>query len=238
MIGSSLHQDDLDQNTLLNDSGIVGSENIANDVAENIDSQRGDTTEQKSELLTELQESNKAMKIEIDKLTKIAGTSQAQYISLKSEFDAYIKRIDFEKKEIKLIELKKIVSKFSKLLEQLRLFLSHLDETLGSHEQIKGFQLIYESFINQELSQMGVFQIQSLGLLPDPELHEVLMLQPVDDNILRGLLDRGIKLDGEKETYTIQELSGHCIQELEVGYYYFDGEKKIVIKPSKVVVGE
>jgi len=238
MIGSSLHQDDLDQNTLLNDSGIVWSENIANDVAENIDSQRGDTTEQKSELLTELQESNKAMKIEIDKLTKIAGTSQAQYISLKSEFDAYIKRIDFEKKEIKLIELKKIVSKFSKLLEQLRLFLSHLDETLWSHEQIKWFQLIYESFINQELSQMGVFQIQSLWLLPDPELHEVLMLQPVDDNILRGLLDRGIKLDGEKETYTIQELSWHCIQELEVWYYYFDGEKKIVIKPSKVVVGE
>jgi molecular chaperone GrpE (heat shock protein) len=147
------------------------------------------------------------MKREIEKLTKIAGTSQVQYLSLKNEFDAYIARIDGEKKEIKLSELKKIVSKFSKLLEQIRLFLSHLDKNLVDNEQIKGLQLIYESFLAQELSQMGIFQIQSLGFTPDTDLHEILMVKPVTQETLDQLLEREIKLDGEKEIYSLEELN-------------------------------
>jgi molecular chaperone GrpE (heat shock protein) len=105
------------------------------ELAHNIDSEFDNN--KKVDLIKELKESNIAMKTEIDKLTKIAATSQSQYVSLKNEFDSYINRIDIEKKEIKLSELKKIVSKFSKLLEQLRLFLSHLDTNLVGDEQVK-----------------------------------------------------------------------------------------------------
>ncbi|MBP7007162.1 hypothetical protein KBB05_00085 [Patescibacteria group bacterium] len=49
------------------------------------------------------------MQQELDKITTIAATSQSQYITLKSEFDSYIRRIDSEKREIKVGELKKIV---------------------------------------------------------------------------------------------------------------------------------
>ncbi|MFA7285063.1 MAG: nucleotide exchange factor GrpE [Candidatus Absconditabacterales bacterium] len=192
----------------------------------------------KNELINQLKDSNESMKAELEKITRIATTSQSQYISLKYEFDSYIKRIDTEKKEIKLAELKKIVNKFSKLLEQLRLFFQSSSNDFLGQEEIKGLQLIYESFLGQELAQMGVFQIQSLGLVPDSELHEVLMIQEATQDDLEKLQEHNIQLDGDKQEYTLTELSGHIIGELEVGYYYFDGEKKVVIKPSKVLVAQ
>lgn len=211
---------------------------VTHDVAWNIENGLQSDTFQKNELLNELQESNKAMKIEIEKLTKIAATSQTQYIALKNEFDHFVKRVDNEKKEIKIQELTKIVKKFSKLLEQFRLFLSHLDNNLSENAQIQWLQLIYESFISQELTQMWIFQIESLWFIPDSNLHEVLMIQAVSDTEYKNLLEHNIKLNWEKEVYSIDELTWHIISELEVWYYYFDGEKKIVIKPSKVIVAE
>lgn len=208
------------------------------DVAWNFENELSSNELQKNELLAELHESNKAMKSEIEKLTKIAATSQSQYISLKNEFDSYVRRIDWEKKEIKIIELKKIVSKFAKLLEQFRLFLTHLDNNLKENNQVQWLQLIYESFLGQELAQMWIFQIESLWLVPNSDLHEVLMVQAATEKELQTLIETNIKLDWEKEHYSIEELKWHIISEFEVWYYYFDGEKKIVIKPSKVMVAE
>jgi len=192
----------------------------------------------KNELISQLQDSNRSMQQELDKITTIAATSQSQYIVLKSEFDSYIRRIDSEKREIKVGELKKIVWKFSKLLEQIRLLLSHLTTHWWDSDNIKWLQLIYDSFIGQELAQLGVFQIQSLWLLPDSELHEVLMVQQATDDDLKNLQEHNIKLNGDQENYTLDQLTWHCIQELEVWYYYLEWEKRIVIKPSKVVVAQ
>ncbi len=228
--------EELNQEELNNESKtpeISKSQDIENNLDSELNIKNG-----KNELLQELQESNAAMKAEIEKITKIAATSQSQYITLKNEFDSYIRRIDSEKKEIKIAELQKIVGKFSKLLEQIRLFLSHLDQNLIENEQIKGLQLIYESFIKQELSQMGVFQIESLGLIPNPELHEILLIQAATEEDIKNLESQNIIINGKKENFTLEDLKGVIISELEVGYYYSDGEKRVIIKPSKVVVGE
>lgn len=91
----------------------------------------------KNELISQLKGSNEAMKNELDKITRIATTSQSQYLSLKYEFDSFVKRLDTEKKEIKLQELKKVVLKFTKLLEQLRLFFQSLSTDFRSQEEIK-----------------------------------------------------------------------------------------------------
>lgn len=79
-------------------------------------------------------------------------------------------------------------------------------------------------------------QIVSLGYSPDPELHEVFMIQEATQADMDYLKDNNIKLDGDRVDYAIGDIHGKIIREFEVGYYYFDGEKKIVIKPSKVVV--
>lgn len=225
------------QTTSQNDT-ITPTWSSQDDVAQNIEWGLVDDDLKKKELLSQLQESNISMKQELNKISIIASTSQSQYITLKSEFDSYIRRIDNEKREIKLGELKKILGKFSKLLEQIRLLLSHISTHWNTEGDISWLQLIYDSFIGQELSQLGVFQIQSLGLTPDPDLHEVLMVQPATNDDLIRLQEYNIKLNGEQEQYTLDELTGHCIQELEVWYYYLEWEKRVVIKPSKVVIAQ
>ncbi len=233
---TNIHNEELNQEELNNESK-TPEISKSQDIESNFDSELN-IKNGKNELLQELQESNAAMKAEIEKITKIAATSQSQYITLKNEFDSYIRRIDSEKKEIKIAELQKIVGKFSKLLEQIRLFLSHLDQNLIENEQIKGLQLIYGSFIKQELSQMGVFQIESLGLIPNPEFHEILLIQASTEEDIKNLESQSIVINGKKENFTLEDLKGIIISELEVGYYYSDGEKRVIIKPSKVVVGE
>lgn len=219
-------------------SDISSAPSSSNDLAQSIEWGFEEDEKTKIELISQLQESNASMKQELDKLTTIAATSQSQYITLKSEFDSYIRRIDTEKREIKIGELKKIVGKFSKLLEQIRLLLLHISSHWSNNENLAWLQLIYDSFIGQELAQLGVFQIQSLWLLPDSDLHEVLMIQQATVEDLTRLQEHNIKLNWDQEQYTLDELTGHCIQELEVWYYYLEWEKRIVIKPSKVVVAQ
>lgn len=55
----------------------------------------------------------------------------------KTELDSVMRKLEIERKESKYIELKKIVAKFHKLLEGIRMFLSHLDRDLAESEQIK-----------------------------------------------------------------------------------------------------
>lgn len=64
------------------------------------------------------------------------------------------------------------------------------------------------------------------------------MIQEATQEDLIRLQEYNIQLDGERQEYTLADLPGHIIGELEVGYYYFDGEKKVVIKPSKVIVAQ
>ena len=55
---------------------------------------------------------------------------------------------------------------------------------------------------------------------------------------IKNLESQSIVINGKKENFTLEDLKGIIISELEVGYYYSDGEKRVIIKPSKVVVGE
>jgi UDP-N-acetylmuramyl pentapeptide synthase len=91
--------EELNQEELNNESKtpeISKSQDIENNLDSELNIKNG-----KNELLQELQESNAAMKAEIEKITKIAATSQSQYITLKNEFDSYIRRIDSEKKRLR-----------------------------------------------------------------------------------------------------------------------------------------
>lgn len=172
---------------------------------------------------------NEKLKSDLDKITRFSA-------AIKTEFDAVVRKFDIERKENKYLELTKIVAKFQKLLEGIRMFFLHIDNDLANNEQIKWLKLIYEWFINQELSNMWVHQIVSLWLSPDTELHEVLMVQDATDEDLQFLQEYGISLDWDKKDYNLSDLHGKIIKELEVWYYYLDGEKKYIIKPSKVIV--
>ncbi len=172
---------------------------------------------------------NQQLKSDLDKITRFSA-------AIKTEFDTAVRKFEIERKENKYLELSKIVAKFQKLLEGIRMFFLHLDDDLSKNEQIKWLKLTYEWFIAQELANMWVYPIVSLWLSPDTSLHEVLMVQDATDDDLNYLHTNNILLDWEKKNYNLWDLHGKIIKEFEVWYYYFDGEKKITIKPSKVVV--
>lgn len=185
--------------------------------------------EQSKQSIKDILWENEKLKSDLDKVTRFSA-------AIKTEFDTVVRKFEIERKENRYLEISKIVAKFQKLLEGMRMFLLHLDDDLAENEQIKWLKIIYESFISQELASMWVHPIVSLWYTPDAELHEVLMLQDPTDQDMIFLQDNNISLDGEKADYNLDDLHGKIIKELEVGYYYFDGEKKVVIKPSKVIV--
>lgn len=65
------------------------------------------------------------------------------------------------------------------------------------------------------LSEMGIKPIDSIGLEPNPQFHEPVSMQSVED----------------------ENFKGKIIQEFEQGFVFKNGEEIIVINPAKVVVG-
>ena len=78
----------------------------------------------------------------------------------------------------------------------------------------KGLVMMQEGFY-RVLGEMGIEAIESLGLEPNPQFHEPVSMQPVNDEALKGKI----------------------VQEFEQGFVYKEGEDVIVLNPAKVVVG-
>lgn len=165
----------------------------------------------------------------IKTLTSVAATSQSQYLSLRSEFDAAQRMRDIEKWRDKVSAIIAVARKFVVLLEHMRQFLAHLSPELEDNGLIKWLKLIYTSFIDKTLAEFGIKQIESLGLTPDAELHEIVMMDTTNESdieILNGL------------DHEWSDFSGRIIREFEIGYYYMDGETRHIINAAKVVVGQ
>jgi len=132
-----------------------------------------------------------------------------------------------EKSRDKVSAIIAVAKKFTVLLEQMRQFLAHLSPELTENDLIKGFDLSYQKFIDGVLAEYGIKQIESLGLTPDTELHEVVMIDTTTESDITILNELG---------HEGTDFAGSIIREFEVGYYYMDGETRHVIKPSSVVV--
>jgi molecular chaperone GrpE (heat shock protein) len=115
------------------------------------------------------------------------------------------------------------------LTEYMRQFLAHLTPDLKENDLIKWLQLSYDKFIGTELAGYGIKQIDSLGLTPDSELHEVVMMDTVTESDIILLNSLG---------HEWSDFAGRIIREFEVGYYYMDSETRHIIKAAKVVVGQ
>ncbi len=183
------------------------------------------TLEQKyAESLDEL----KKLQDQIKTLTSVAATSQSQYLSLKAEFESAQRMRSLEKARDKVSAIIAVAKKFVILTEYMRQFLVHLTPELKEHDLIKWLQLSYDKFIGTELAGYGIKQIESLGLAPDSELHEVVMIDTATESDISILNSLG---------HEWSDFAGRIIREFEVGYYYMDGETRHIIKAAKVVVG-
>lgn len=145
---------------------------------------------------------------------EIAKNSQIAYLHLKADFDILQRQTDQKIENANRDAKIKIVKKLIPQLENLRKSLLNLNDEQKESTMGKGLLMMQEGFY-KVLGEMGIEPIASMGLEPNPQFHEPVSMQPVNDEALKGKI----------------------VQEFEQGFVYKEGEEVIVLNPAKVVVG-
>ena len=163
-----------------------------------------------SPILTNIAELEKALQ----EKEEIAKNSQIAYLHLKADFDILQRQTDQKIENANRDAKIKIVKKLIPQLENLRKSLLNLNDEQKEGTMGKGLLMMQEGFY-KVLGEMGIEPIASMGLEPNPQFHEPVSMQPVNDEALKGKI----------------------VQEFEQGFVYKEGEEVIVLNPAKVVVG-
>lgn len=153
--------------------------------------------------------------VKVKELEEIAKKAQYDYVMLKSEFDAFIKRVQSDENEAKLQQFSDLLEKILPIVDQLGQTIDHIPEDLRGNKRVDGVALMYESALNT-LQQLSVTRIKTVGETPDVELHDPLGVEPTNDEAMKGKI----------------------IKEYSPGYIYEKGDVKKVIKAAKVIVGQ
>ena len=163
-----------------------------------------------SPLIAKIAELEKALQ----EKEEIAKNSQIAYLHLKADFDILQRQTDQKIENANRDAKIKIVKKLIPQLENLRKSMLNLSDEQKESTMGKGLLMMQEGFY-KVLSEMGIEPIASMGLEPNPQFHEPVSMQPVNDEALKDKI----------------------VQEFEQGFVYKEGEEVIVLNPAKVVVG-
>ena len=163
-----------------------------------------------SPLIAKIAELEKALQ----EKEEIAKNSQIAYLHLKADFDILQRQTDQKIENANRDAKIKIVKKLIPQLENLRKSLLNLNDKQKEGTMGKGLLMMQEGFY-KVLGEMGIEPIASMGLEPNPQFHEPVSMQLVNDEALKGKI----------------------VQEFEQGFVYKEGEEVIVLNPAKVVVG-
>ena len=163
-----------------------------------------------SPLIAKIAELEKALQ----EKEEIAKNSQIAYLHLKADFDILQRQTDQKIENANRDAKIKIVKKLIPQLENLRKSMLNLSDEQKESSMGKGLVMMQEGFY-KVLGEMGIEAIESLELEPNPQFHEPVSMQPVNDEALKGKI----------------------VQEFEQWFVYKQGEEVIVLNPAKVVVG-
>ena len=163
-----------------------------------------------SPLIAKIAELEKALQ----EKEEIAKNSQIAYLHLKADFDILQRQTDQKIENANRDAKIKIVKKLIPQLENLRKSMLNLSDKQKESTMGRGLLMMQEGFY-KVLSEMGIEPIASIGLEPNPQFHEPVSMQLVNDEALKGKI----------------------VQEFEQGFVYKEGEEVIVLNPAKVVVG-
>lgn len=136
---------------------------------------------------------------------------EEQNLRIRAEFTNYKRRVEREQLEFAEYIKGEILAKLLPILDDFKMMFKK--SLAGANEQsiLEGARLIYENF-NQILEKEGLERMRVLGEKFDPQLHEALMMRPIDN-----------KEEHEK-----------IIEVFQDGFKY----KNRLLRPSKVIVGK
>ncbi len=154
------------------------------------------------------------LQAELAEKEEITKRSQIDYLNLKTDFEFLQRHTEQKLQNAEKDATIKVIKKIIPTIENLRKSLLNLSEQQLASPTGQGVQMIYKSLI-QNLADFHIFPIEAIGLEPDSNLHEPVATQPVNN----------------------KKQQGKIINEFEQGFYYQKDAEKILIHPSKVVVG-
>lgn len=155
----------------------------------------------------------KELENQLQEKDEIAKNSQINYLHLKADFDILQRqtqqKIDNAERDAEI----KVVKELLPFVENLRKSLLNLTDDQKESSIWEGLRMMYDNFI-KSLEKLHIKPIESVWLEPNPQFHEPVSMQPVDD----------------------KKLKGKIIQEFQQGFLYENNDEIIVISPSRVIV--
>ena len=143
------------------------------------------------------------------KESEIGDTDYLEHLRrLQAEFDNYRKRVKKENESLYAFAQGDLMGKLLPVIDDLERMLNHDHE--NSRDMIEGIRLIYKN-LNKVLVEQGLEEIPAVGEPFDPEQHEAVGVEEVDEN-----------------------QDGIVVEEWQKGYR-FRGK---LLRPSRVKVGK
>ena len=144
-----------------------------------------------------------------DKLKEELSQANDKYLRLFAEFDNFRRRTAKEREEARKSEGKDVMVALLPVLDDFERALRSMENATDVTSVKEGVALIQNKLKNT-LSQKGLKEMQSVGTVFDPELHEAITNIPAPD-----------------------DMKGKVMDEMEKGYYLNDK----VARFAKVIVG-
>ena len=155
----------------------------------------------------------KELENQLQEKDEIAKNSQINYLHLKADFDILQRqtqqKVDNAERDAEI----KVVKELLPFVENLRKSLLNLTDDQKESSIWEGLRMMYDNFI-KSLEKLHIKPIESVWLEPNPQFHEPVSMQPVEDKNLKWKI----------------------IQEFQQGFVYENNDEVIVISPSRVIV--
>lgn len=188
------------------------SENVpANSNADNMQATaEGDRSNAKRETDTKEAEV-KSEELTAEDYQKRIRELEEQILRLKAEFVNYKKRVEKEQLEFADYIKGEMFKKLLPVLDDFKMMTEKAEAGQNEQSILEGAKMIYEK-LKQILTNEGLEKIESLGQRFDPEVHEALIMKPIE----------------EKHKHE------HVVEVFQEGYKL----KERLLRPSKVIVGK
>lgn len=157
----------------------------------------------------------KELETQLQEKEEIARNSQIAYLNLKADFDILQRQSQQKMETADRDAILSVVKSLLPFIENFRKSLLNLWDEWKNSPLGQGLLMMHDHLL-KSLEKLKVRPIEAIGLIPDTQLHEPVSVQLTDN----------------------PELKGKIIQEFEQGFIYENGDEKLVISPSKVIVGQ
>ncbi len=145
-----------------------------------------------------------------DELKEKYDNLNDQFMRLRAEFSNYKRRVEKDQIEYSNYIKSETVKHLLPILDDMRHMLEKAEKETDNKSLFEGAKLIYDKF-EQSFKDLGVERIEAIGQEFDPQIHEAMMMQKIND----------------------AEKHNKILSVFQEGYIL----KNRLIRPSKVIVG-